>query len=141
MTLGLGAEADMARLGYRISPSALSGKIVEHHAYPMFMGGPKKQVLAPIFESVHDPFHAELRSALRQAGFPPIGGRTGSTERWLEYFRQNPEREVEANRILRDVTRKFDRRNNTGFSGYISNARQTFTPWRDGHQPIPPPSD
>jgi hypothetical protein len=141
LTLGAGAEASLARLGYKLSPSALSGKIVLHHGYPMFMGGARKQTLAPIIESVHTDYHPTLPSALKKAGFPPVGGRTGSTERWLEYFRQDPEREAEANRILEEVTRKFDRQNNTGFSGYITNARRTFTPWRDGHKPVTPPPD
>ena len=124
MTLGAGAEAIVGGLGYKISPGALWGEIQGHHADPKFLGGLKDQILAPIFKSIHIDFHNELGSALKEAGFLPIGGKAGSTEKWAEYFSKNPEREAEARSILRETTRKFDRRNNTGFSGYLENARR-----------------
>ncbi|MBL8771335.1 MAG: hypothetical protein JNK30_08120 [Phenylobacterium sp.] len=64
-------------------------------------------------------FHDDLAKALKEAGFPRVGGRGGGTEDWTEYFRLNPEKQDEAIEILQRVTRDFDRKNGTKISKYL----------------------
>jgi hypothetical protein len=86
------------------------GEWVErHHPYPKFMGGPAAQELVELYVSKHRAFHADLASALRDAGFPRVGGWRGGTRDWLKYFMANPETEEKAIEILRQVTADFDR--------------------------------
>jgi hypothetical protein len=77
----------------------------------------------------------ELAAALKQAGFPRIGGRGGGTKDWARYFEENPARQDEALEILRRVTKDFDKRNNTKISGYLDGALAKSKPSTS------PPSD
>lgn len=106
-------------LGYKIGPDIVRGIIHGHHSWPKFMGGPSKQDLARLYESIHRMFHDDLARALKEAGFPRVGGRRGGTEDWTEYFRLNPGKQQEAIDILRRVTRDFDRKNGTTISKYL----------------------
>lgn len=109
-------------LGYKFGPEAVRGIIEGHHAWPKFMGGPTKQELADLYNSIHTMYHDELAAALKQARFPRIGGRGGGTKNWARYFEENPARQDEALEILRRVTRDFDKRNNTKISSYLDGA-------------------
>ncbi len=106
-------------LGYKIGPDIVRGIIHGHHTWPKFMGGPSKQDLGRLYESIHRMFHDDLARALKEAGFPRVGGRRGGTEDWTEYFRLNPGKQKEAIDILRRVTRDFDRKNGTKISDYL----------------------
>ncbi len=62
-----------------------------HHPFAKFLGGHEKQKLTKLPRQVHKEFHASLRSELRAAVFTrPVGGRKGSTARWLDDFARNP---------------------------------------------------
>jgi len=109
-------------LGYKFGPDVVRGIIEGHHAWPKFMGGPTKQELAGLYNSIHTMYHDELAAALKQARFPRIGGRGGGTKDWARYFEENPARQDEALEILRRVTRDFDKKNNTKISSYLDGA-------------------
>jgi hypothetical protein len=49
-----------------------------------------------------------LRTELRKAGFPPIGGKTGSADAWQEVFKAAPAKRQRAIEILKRVTHDFD---------------------------------
>lgn len=118
-------------LGYKIGPDVVRGIIHGHHAWPKFMGGPSKQELARLYQSLHVDFHVNLEAALKQAGFLRVGGRGGGTANWAEYFRLNPAREEEALEILQRVTREFDTKNGTKVSNYLDGSlakRKARTP-------------
>lgn len=130
---GLGAEV-LNGLGYRIGPGFVRGIIEGHHALPKFMGGPNKQELAALFQSLHREFHLELSAALRKAGFPRVGGKGGGTDDWADFFGKNIGKRDEALQILQDVTRSFDKRRGTKISKYLDAAlTQSKTP-----PPTPP---
>jgi hypothetical protein len=112
---GLAAEV-LGGLGYRIGPDFIRGVIEGHHAFPKFMGGPNKQDLARLFQSLHREFHVELSAALRKAGFPRVGGKGGGTVDWAYFFNKNEGKRGEALQILRDVTLSFDKRRGTRIS-------------------------
>lgn len=130
---GLGAEV-LNGLGYRIGPDFIRGIIEGHHALPKFMGGPNKQELAALFQSLHREFHVELSAALRKAGFPRVGGKGGGIDDWAYFFERNIGKRDEALQILQDVTRSFDKRRGTKISKYLDAAMtQSKTP-----PPTPP---
>lgn len=126
---GLAGEV-VKGLGYKIGPDVVRGIIHGHHSWPKFMGGPSKQELARLYKSLH----VDLEAALKQAGFPRVGGRGGGTQDWTEYFRLNPGKRDEAMGILQDVTREFDRKNGTKISKYLDDSLA------EGKPPTPPPS-
>jgi hypothetical protein len=100
-----GASAIVAR--------GLEEWVERHHPYPKFMGGPAAQELVELIANKHRAFHADLAAALREAGFPQVGGRTGSADHWFDYFKTNPGTEDKAIEILRQVTADFDRTHGT----------------------------
>jgi hypothetical protein len=110
-----GAEA----IGDGIEEAA-SNKIgqaaANHHAWPKYLGGPKEQELVALRKSLHDAFHTQLRVTMRKAGFPPMGGVTGTAPKWAQYFAQNPGSREKAIEMLRQVTSDFDRANGTSIS-------------------------
>lgn len=106
-------------LGYKIGPDVVRGIINGHHSWPKFLGGPSEQDLARLHRSLHVDFHVDLEAALKQAGFPRVGGRGGGTADWAEYFRLNPGKQDEAIEILQRVTRDFDKKNGTKISKYL----------------------
>ena len=59
-----------------------------HHAYPKFMGGPKKQDMPDLAPPMHDLFHEKLTAALRDAGLLPVGGKRGIHESLGGAFRR-----------------------------------------------------
>lgn len=120
-------------LGYKIGPDIVRGIIQGHHSWPMFLGGPSKQDLARLYQSIHGMFHDDLAKALKEVGFPRVGGRGGGTANWAEYFRLNPARQEEALEILQRVTREFDRKNGTKISKYLDGSLAK------GKAPTPPP--
>ena len=130
---GLGTEV-LNGLGYRIGPGFIRGIIEGHHALPKFMGGPNKQELAALFQSLHREFHVELSAALRKAGFPRVGGKGGGANDWADFFEKNIGKRDEALQILQDVTRSFDKQRGTKISKYLDAAlTQSKTP-----PPTPP---
>lgn len=130
---GLAAEV-LGGLGYRIGPDFIRGVIEGHHAFPKFMGGPNKQDLARLFQSLHREFHAELSAALKKADFPRVGGQGGGTTDWAEFFKLNDGKRDEALQILRDVSRSFDRRRGTRISKSLDAALTRS----EGPPPTPP---
>lgn len=106
-------------LGYKIGPDIVRGIVHGHHSWPKFMGGPSKQDLARLHQSLHTMFHRDLATELKAAGFPHVGGRGGGTRNWAEYFAKNPEKQDEAMAILQRVSREFDRKNGTKVSKYL----------------------
>jgi RHS repeat-associated protein len=94
-----------------------------HHPYPKYLGGPRDQELAFIKKSLHMAFHGDLQAALKEAGLPlPMGGRTGSTQAWAQYFAANPGAERKALQVLIKVTKDFDKANGTKISAYLQSA-------------------
>jgi hypothetical protein len=96
-----------------------------HHPFPKFMGGPLRQELEALKARSHRLFHADLASALREAGHLPVGGRAGSRDRWLKYFAEFPEAEDEAIKILRQVTAKFDRTHGSSITPKLEKALES----------------
>jgi hypothetical protein len=115
---GLAGEV-VKELGYKIGSDVVQGIIHGHHTWPKFMGGPSKQNLARIYKSLHVDFHVDLAAALKQAGFPRIGGKGGGSVDWADFFARNPNKRDEAIAILERVTRDFDRKNGTKISKYL----------------------
>lgn len=120
-------------LGYKIGPDIVRGIIHGHHSWPKFMGGPNKQELARLYESIHTMLHDDLAAAFKQAGFPRIGGRGGGTKDWANYFKANAGKREEAIAILQRVTREFDRKNGTKISKYLDDTLAK------GNAPVPKP--
>jgi hypothetical protein len=95
---------------------AIEEAIEQHHPHPKHMGGAVDQELVPLRVSLHRALHSQLASALKEAGFPPVGGRSGSTVKWGEHFADKPGRREKAIEILRQVTANFDRVNGTSIT-------------------------
>lgn len=115
---GLAGEA-LKGLRYKIGQDVIRGIFHGHHSWPKFMGGPTEQELTRLYKSLHVDFHSELATALKEAGFPRIGGKGGSIEDWARYYSENAGKADEAIEILRRTTRDFDRRNGTNISKYL----------------------
>lgn len=64
-------------------------------------------------------FHGDLSGALKQAGFPRVGGTGGSTEDWARFFAANIDKRDEAIAILQRVTKAFDKKNGTKITKYL----------------------
>lgn len=92
------------------------------HPWPKFMGGPIKQDLARLHESLHQTLHRELAGAFKEAGLLRIGGRGGGKKDWAKYFAQNPGKRDEALTILRRVTQEFDKKNGTQIGKVLDGA-------------------
>jgi len=99
-----------------ITANAIQEAFERHHPHPMFMGGRRQQDLVRLQKIVHGELHQTLSKELREAGFPPVGGKSGSTEAWLEHFTKNPESRDHAIDILRKVTKDIDRKHGTSIS-------------------------
>ena len=128
---GLAGEV-VKGLGYKIGPDVVRGIINGHHAWPKFMGGPSKQELARLYRSLHVDFHVDLEAALKQAGFPRIGGKGGGAANWAGFFAKNVGKRDEAVAILQRITREFDRKNGTKVSKYLDDSLAK------GKDPAPP---
>lgn len=119
---GAVAEAVVKHLGYDIGGAVIRGIVQGHHPWPKFMGGPVQQDLARLHQSLHGKFHSELGAALKEAGFPRVGGIGGATEDWATHFKMNPERFDKSVEVLQDTTRQFDKKNGTWISKYLDRA-------------------
>jgi hypothetical protein len=118
----LGPEAETAVAeGIAEGPAAKAATQAfhEHHPEPMYMGGAADQERVRILDELHRRFHGLLGRAHREVGFPPVGGRTGSAEKWAEHFARNPGSEDQAWDILRRISREFDAANGTNISPKI----------------------
>lgn len=121
--IGGGLAGEIVKdLGYTIGPDIVRGMVQGHHAWAKFLGGPAKQDLARLHQSLHTMLHRDLAAELKAAGFPRVGGRGGGIGNWAEYFAENPGMQDEAIAILRRVTREFDRKNGTKVSRYLDEA-------------------
>lgn len=105
--------AEIAPGGANAISDGIEEAIRNHHPWPKYLGGPEEQELAPLRESLHRAFHSQLGSAMRELDFPPVGGVTGSTDKWEDYFLTNPGTREKAIEILRQVTADFDRTHGT----------------------------
>ena len=90
-----------------------------HHPVPLHMGGHWLQELAPLRASLHNELHGMLRTALKEAGLPNVGGTQGSKAVWLRHFEANPDSYGKALEILQRVTRDFDRAKGTNVTYYL----------------------
>jgi hypothetical protein len=99
-----------------ITLGAIQKAFENHHPDPKFIGGRPDQELVSIEKSVHRELHQTLAAKLRDAGFPPVGGVTGSTRRWSRHFDDNPGSLDQAIDILRKVTRDIDRKHGTAIT-------------------------
>jgi hypothetical protein len=133
MALGAGAASMIKDLGYDIGPAVVRGIVQGHHTWPRFMGGPAEQELARLHHSLHTKFHGELGAALKEAGFPRVGGIGGATKDWAKHFADNPGSFEKATDVLRDTTRTFDKKNGTWITRYLDRALPKET------LPSPPP--
>lgn len=98
---------------------AIEEGIERHHPHPRFLGGPSKQELYDLVRNMHVDFHGKLTAALKEAGFPRVGGPGGSAKNWAEYFAENAGSREKAYEILRRVTRDFDEANGTSISKHL----------------------
>jgi hypothetical protein len=107
--LGPEAEAAVAE-GIAESPAAKAAAdaIHSHHVDPKYMGGAADGERVDLVDELHRRFHSMLGKAHREAGFPPVGGKSGSAEKWAEHYARNPGSRDEAMEILRRVSREFD---------------------------------
>ena len=104
-----GAPAALEALGLDgIAGAGVKGAIHSHHVDPMFMGGRAEQETYELIAQFHRKFHVDLQAALREGGFPRVGGKGGSREDWAEFFKKYPEARDRAVEILRRISRDFD---------------------------------
>jgi hypothetical protein len=90
-----------------------------HHPIPKFMGGAADQTLADMAPPMHRAFHEALVRELRKAGFPPVGGTSGSAKIWQKMFAEDPAKREQAIEILKRVTRDFDIERGTSVGPYL----------------------
>ena len=100
----------------------------QHHPIPKFMGGPVNQALADLAPPMHREFHKELQSELRKAGLPPVGGKSGSTDVWLDLFERNPAARDKAMDVLQRTTRNFDISRGTSINPYLDSELRIMKP-------------
>jgi hypothetical protein len=85
-----------------------------HHPFAKFLGGEALQWLSKIDPKIHGEFHDLLRQGLKDAGFKlPIGGKAGSTKKWLRYFEENPGAQRKAIDAMLDASRSIDAKHGT----------------------------
>lgn len=121
----LGPEAETAVAeGIAESPAAKAATqaIHSHHVNPKYMGGAADGERVDLVDELHRRFHSMLGKAHREAGFPPVGGKSGSGVRWGEHFELNPGSRDEALEILRRVSREFDDLYGTNISSKLPRA-------------------
>ncbi len=119
----LGPEAETAVAeGIAESPAAKAAAdaIHSHHLKPKYMGGAENGERVDLEGRLHRAFHSMLGKAHREAGFPPVGGKSGSGIKWDEHFRLNPGSHDEAMEVLRRVSREFDEIYGTNISSKLS---------------------
>lgn len=105
-----------------------------HHPYPKFMGGPVDQALVGLRASLHRALHSQLAGALREAGFPPVGGRMGSQLKWVDYFAKTDGARDQALQIPQRVTRDFDRANGTSITPRLKAVVKAMAKSQQGRQ-------
>jgi hypothetical protein len=118
----LGPEAETAVAeGIAESPAAKAATQAfhDHHPEPMYMGGSPDQERVRILDELHRRFHSMLGKAHREAGFPPVGGRSGSGVKWSKHYELNPGSRDDAFEILRRVSREFDETYGTNISSKL----------------------
>jgi hypothetical protein len=122
MLPALGPEAETAVVdGIAESPvaKAASKAFHEHHPEPKYMGGAAKQDRVRLVDDLHRRFHSMLAKAQREAGLPPVGGKTGSKTIWDKHFERHPGSREKAMEILRRVSREFDDLHGTNISSKL----------------------
>jgi hypothetical protein len=133
----LGPEAETAVAeGIAESPAAKAAAeaIHRHHVDPRYMGGAADGEQVDLVGRLHRAFHSMLGKAQREAGFPPVGGKSGSKIKWDEHFDRNPGSRDEAYEILRRVSREFD-------EIYGTNISSKLPPASNPAGVAPPPHD
>jgi hypothetical protein len=114
------------------------GVIHGHHTHPMFMGGRPDQEVYDLIASFHRQFHGELTPALRNEGFPPVGGTTGGKVDWADVFNKSPEDEWKAIGILWKVSRDFDIEHGTSILPALEKELKLRTSKPSPPRPPPP---
>ena len=132
----LGPEAETAVAeGIAESPAAKAAAQAthSHHVNPKYMGGAADGERVDLVDDLHRRFHSMLGKAHREAGFPPVGGKSGSKMRWDEHYDLYPASRERAMEILRRVSREFDEIHGTNIRSKIRK------PSNAGEVGIPPP--
>jgi hypothetical protein len=83
------------------------------------MGGAANGERVDLVDELHRRFHSMLGKAHREAGFPPVGGKSGSAVEWAKHYKLNPGSRDEAFEILRRVSREFDELHGTNISSKL----------------------
>jgi hypothetical protein len=95
------------------------------------MGGAADGERVDLVGRLHRAFHSMLGKAHREAGFPPVGGKSGSKIMWDKHYDRYPGSREEAMEILRRVSREFDEIYGTNISSKLppaSNGSEIGTP-------------
>lgn len=118
----LGPEAETAVAeGIADSPAAKAAADAIHsrHLDPKYMGGAANGERVDLEGRLHRAFHSMLGKAHGEAGFPPVGGISGSAKKWAEHYRLKAGSRDEAMAILRRVSREFDQTYGTNISSKL----------------------
>ncbi len=92
-----------------------------HHGIPKFLGGDEEQEMYGVESALHTgqgSFHEILRQALKDEGFPPVGGTEGSILKWEQFFEERPGAQTKAFQVLYDVAKNYDFENQTQYLEY-----------------------
>lgn len=103
-----------------ITAKFLAEKFDRHHPLAKFLGGHPNQFLSRIPREVHHEFHRLLREELRAAGLNlPIGGVTGSTQKWIEYLGADSVRQRKAFDAILKASRAIDAKHGTEITSKV----------------------
>jgi|GEM_PF-3787324 len=93
-----------------LKPATLERQITRHHVYPIFLGGPKKGILAGLSSNMQTEFHNLLyENLIRELGLPRRM-RTASAKEWEAVLRKIPGGREQMLRILIETSQQFDQR-------------------------------
>jgi len=75
---------------------------------PKFLGGSPDQVTVKIPQQVHMDFHSDLAKSLKDRFGLPVGGTTGSTDAWRDFFKDTPGTQQEAFDRVKNLSQAYD---------------------------------
>lgn len=123
----MGADQSAVTIGNDdVDPAALEGDdLVQWYRRPPWQVDQERQAAAT---PMHRQFHKELQSELRKAGFPPVGGKSGSADAWRDLFKINSAYRDKAMEVLQRTTRNFDISRGTSISPYLDKELRIVKP-------------
>jgi hypothetical protein len=101
------------------APTSAAAKVATqlHHSLPKFLGGFVDQVLTKLPKAVHTEFHKLLGQELKAVGIPlPVGGASGSTAKWADYFTRFPGAQRKAFDAVLSASRSIDAKYGTNIT-------------------------